>query len=86
MNNHVHSIYSFSPYSPSMIAYLAWSAGLQAVGIMDHDSVSGCKELIEACKIIGIASTIGFELRVNFSGTIVGGITREKEKAKTNHG
>lgn len=73
VNNHVHTIYSFSPYSPSMAAYLAWKAGLQAVGIMDHDSVSGCKELIEACKIIGIASTVGFELRVNFSGTIVKG-------------
>ncbi|GAI63863.1 unnamed protein product, partial [marine sediment metagenome] len=73
VNNHVHTIYSFSPYSPSMAAYLAWKAGLQAVGIMDHDSVSGCKELIEACKIIGIASTVGFELRVNFSGTIVAG-------------
>jgi len=71
VNNHVHTIYSFSPYSPSMAAYLAWKAGLRAVGIMDHDSVSGCKELIEACKIIGIASTVGFELRVNFSGTIV---------------
>ena len=71
VNNHLHTIYSFSPYSPSMAAYLAWKAGLQAVGIMDHDSVSGCKELIEACKIIGIASTVGFELRVNFSGTIV---------------
>lgn len=73
VNNHVHTIYSFSPYSPSMAAYLAWKAGLRAVGIMDHDSVSGCKELIEACKIIGIASTVGFELRVNFSGTIVEG-------------
>jgi len=73
VNNHVHTIYSFSPYSPSMAAYLVWKAGLQAVGIMDHDSVSGCKELIEACKIIGIASTVGFELRVNFSGTIVEG-------------
>ncbi len=73
VNNHVHTIYSFSPYSPSMAAYLAWKAGLQAVGIMDHDSVSGCKEMIEACKIIGIASTVGFELRVNFSGTIVEG-------------
>jgi len=73
VNNHVHTIYSFSPYSPSMAAYLAWKAGLQAVGIMDHDSVSGCKELIEACKIIGIASTVGFELRVNFSGTKVEG-------------
>ena len=73
VNNHVHTIYSFSPYSPSMAAYLAWKVGLQAVGIMDHDSISGCKELIEACKIIGIASTVGFELRVNFSGTIVEG-------------
>jgi len=73
VNNHVHTIYSFSPYSPSMAAYLAWKAGLRAVGIMDHDSVSGCKELIEACKIIGIASTVGFELRVNFSGTKVEG-------------
>ena len=73
VNNHVHTIYSFSPYSPSMAAYLAWKASLQAVGIMDHDSVSGCKEMIEACKIIGIASTVGFELRVNFSGTMVEG-------------
>jgi len=73
VNNHVHTIYSFSPYSPSMAAYLAWKASLQTVGIMDHDSVSGCKELIEACKIMGIASTIGFELRVNFSGTKVEG-------------
>jgi predicted metal-dependent phosphoesterase TrpH len=73
VNNHVHTVYSFSPYSPSMAAYLAWKAGLQAVGIMDHDSVSGCKEIIEACKIIGITSTVGFELRVNFSGTKVEG-------------
>ena len=73
VNNHVHTIYSFSPYSPSMAVYLAWKAGLQTVGIMDHDSVSGCKELIEACKIISIASTVGLELRVNFSGTKVEG-------------
>ncbi|HER25118.1 MAG TPA: PHP domain-containing protein [Candidatus Atribacteria bacterium] len=73
VNNHIHTIYSFSPYSPSMAAYLAWKVGLQSVGIMDHDSVSGCKELIEACKILGIASTVGFELRVNFSGTRVEG-------------
>jgi len=82
VNNHVHTIYSFSPYSPSMAAYLAWRAGLQAVGIMDHDSVSGCRELIEACKIIGIASTVGFELRVNFSGTLVEGRTLNNPDSK----
>lgn len=36
VNNHVHTIYYFSPYSPSMAAYLAWKAGLQAVRIMYH--------------------------------------------------
>jgi len=82
VNNHLHTIYSFSPYSPSMAAYLAWRAGLQAVGIMDHDSVSGCKELMEACKIIGIASTVGFELRVNFSGTIFEGRTLNNPDSK----
>jgi predicted metal-dependent phosphoesterase TrpH len=69
VNNHVHTIYSFSPYSPTMAAFKAWEAGLKAVGIMDHDSVAGCEELIEAGKRIGIATTAGFELRVNFSGT-----------------
>ena len=41
VNNHVHSTYSFSPYPPATIAVKAAQAGLQTVGIMDHDSVSG---------------------------------------------
>ncbi len=73
VNNHVHSSYSFSPYSPSMIAVKAAEAGLQTVGIMDHDSVSGCAEFLEACKVVNIASTAGFEMRVNMDGTSVQG-------------
>ncbi len=73
VNNHVHTIYSFSPYAPTMAAFKAYLAGLKAVGIMDHDSVSGGFEMIEACRLLGIASTVGFELRVNFSGTAVEG-------------
>ncbi len=73
VNNHVHSTYSFSPYSPSMIAVKAAEAGLQTVGIMDHDSVSGCAEFLEACKAVGIASTAGFEMRVNMDGTSMEG-------------
>jgi hypothetical protein len=69
VNNHVHTIYSFSPYSPSMAAAMAARAGLQTVGIMDHDSVAGCEEMLEACKAIGIASTAGCEIRVNMDGT-----------------
>lgn len=73
VNNHVHSCYSFSPYSPTMIAVKAARAGLQTVGIMDHDSVSGCAEFLEACKAVNIASTTGFELRVHMDGTRVQG-------------
>ncbi|GAB4112750.1 MAG: hypothetical protein Kow00103_02970 [Candidatus Caldatribacteriota bacterium] len=69
VNNHVHTIYSFSPYSPSCAAYLAWKAGLQTIGIMDHDSISGGEELILACKSLGLASTVGLEIRVNFNQT-----------------
>jgi hypothetical protein len=73
VNNHVHSIYSFSPYSPTMIAVKAVEAGLRTVGIMDHDSVSGCAEFLEACKAVNIAGTAGFEMRVNMNGTSMEG-------------
>ena len=73
VNNHVHSSYSFSPYSPTMIGVKAAQAGLQTVGIMDHDSVSGAVEFLQACKAVNIASTAGFEMRVNMDGTSVEG-------------
>lgn len=73
VNNHVHSSFSFSPYSPTMIAVKAAQAGLQTVGIMDHDSISGCAEFLVACKAVNIASTVGFEMRVNMDGTGVEG-------------
>ncbi len=73
VNNHVHSTYSFSPYAPAEIPVRARAAGLGTVGIMDHDSVSGCTEFLEACKAIGMASTAGFEMRVNMNGTSMEG-------------
>jgi len=69
VNNHVHTGYSFSPHSPTSAAWHAQRAGLQAVGIMDHDSVAGVEEMLEAGAILGIATTAGFEVRVNFQGT-----------------
>lgn len=73
VNNHVHSTYSFSPYTPSDIPVKAKEAGLGTVGIMDHDSVSGCEEFLDACKAVNIAATAGFEMRVNMNGTAVEG-------------
>ncbi|MEO8410764.1 MAG: hypothetical protein ABI478_09365, partial [Propionivibrio sp.] len=69
VNNHIHTIYSFSPYSPAKAVFRSWQAGLMTTGIMDHDSIAGADEFIAAGKIIGIATTVGVELRVSFAGT-----------------
>ena len=73
INNHVHSTYSFSPYAPADIPVKAKEAGLGTVGIMDHDSVSGCAEFLDAAKVTGMAGTAGCEIRVNMDGTSVEG-------------
>ena len=72
-NNHIHTKYSFSPYSPTAAVYYARQAGLPTAGIMDHDSIAGAREFIEAGKIAGIATTIGLECRVSLAGTPLDG-------------
>ena len=69
VNNHIHTSYSFSPYTPTSAVYYAWKAGLRTAGIMDHDSVGGMKEFIRAGEIMGMPITCGFECRVNVDGT-----------------
>ena len=73
VNNHIHTTYSFSPYSPTKAVWMAYRAGLKTAGFMDHDSISGAREFIEAGKIVGIATTIGVECRANFSQTPLNG-------------
>lgn len=73
VNNHVHTCYSFSPHTPSHAAWQAMRAGLQAVGIMDHDTVAGAAEMLEAGALLGIHTTAGFELRVSFAKTAMQG-------------
>ena len=75
VNNHIHTSYSFSPYSPSKAVWMAYQSGLETAGIMDHDSVSGALEFVEAGKITGIATTTGMECRTDFSGTSLKGRT-----------
>lgn len=69
INNHIHTTYSFSPYSPTAAVYAARMEGLCTAGIIDHDSISGAKEFIEAAKIVNIPVTIGMECRVSMDGT-----------------
>lgn len=69
VNNHIHTSYSFSPYTPTSAVFYAWKAGLRTAGIMDHDSVGGLKEFIEAGAIMEMPITCGVECRVNVEGT-----------------
>ncbi len=73
VNSHIHTTYSFSPYSPTLAAFRAWQAGLATAGIMDHDSIAGAREFTEAGRILGLATTIGCELRASFAGTFLEG-------------
>ncbi len=73
VNNHVHTTYSFSPYSPTAAAWMARSAGLRAVGSVDHDAIAAAPETLQACRLIGIGGTVGCEIRVNFTGTAIEG-------------
>jgi len=69
INNHIHTTYSFSPYSPTAAVYAARMEGLCTAGIIDHDSISGAKEFLEAAEMIGIPVTIGMEARISMDGT-----------------
>lgn len=83
-NNHIHTSYSFSPYSPTAAVYFAREAGLQTAGIMDHDSIGGAQEFIAAGEIADIATTIGLECRVNLDGTPLEGRTVNNPDQKGN--
>ena len=68
-NNHVHTTFSFSPYTPSNAVWQAIKSGLCTVGIVDHDSVSGAEEFIKAGDALNIATTVGFEVRTDWTNT-----------------
>ena len=73
VNNHIHTTYSFSPYSPTKALYMAYTNGLSTAGIMDHDSVGGAEEFAEAGKILEMPTTAGVEMRVDMSHTALNG-------------
>ena len=72
VNNHIHTTYSFSPYSPTAAVWFAREAGLCTCGLMDHDSIAGAEEFLAAADVAGMAATIGMECRASFAGTPFG--------------
>ncbi len=69
VNNHIHTTYSFSPYSPTAAVYAARAEGLCTAGIVDHDSIAGALEFVQAGLLVGIPTTVGIEARVSMAGT-----------------
>lgn len=72
VNNHIHTTYSFSPYSPTAAVWFARAAGLCTCGLMDHDSIAGAPEFLAAAEAANMGATIGLECRVSFSDTPFG--------------
>ena len=69
INNHIHTTYSFSPYSPAAAVYAARMEGLCTAGIIDHDSIAGAREFLEAARLVEIPVTVGMECRASMDGT-----------------
>lgn len=73
VNNHIHTHFSFSPYSPAQAIERAAAAGLATAGIMDHDSLAGADEFEQAGRQAGLPTTVGMEVRADFKLTPVAG-------------
>lgn len=73
INNHIHTTYSFSPYSPTAAVYAARMEGLCTAGIIDHDSISGAREFLQAAELVNMPVTIGMECRASMEGTSLAG-------------
>ena len=73
INNHIHTTYSFSPYSPTAAVYAARMEGLCTAGIIDHDSISGAREFLAAAELVGMPVTVGMECRASMAGTALEG-------------
>lgn len=69
VNNHIHTTYSFSPYSPTAAVFAARMEGLCTAGIVDHDAINGAPEFLAAGRLVGIPTTIGMECRASMAGT-----------------
>lgn len=62
----VHTYYSFSPYSPALAAYMAYTNGNRCVAISDHDTLSGAEEFCRAAEMLGMECCAGLQLRARF--------------------
>ncbi|HEX8974416.1 MAG TPA: PHP domain-containing protein [Patescibacteria group bacterium] len=59
---HLHSHYSDGSKSPKEIVWEAKSRGLEALGLTDHETVSGLSEFMHAAEVAGLDALPGIEI------------------------
>ena len=65
---HAHSIYSDGTCTPAELISLAKQAGLYAVALTDHNTVSGIPYFLEAAKDSGVQALPGIEVSTDYMG------------------
>ncbi len=68
MDLHTHSTYSDGEVPPRKLAWLARLLGLEAIGLTDHDSVDGLRDLYSEAMLLGVSAVPGVELSTGRSG------------------
>ncbi len=66
---HTHSIYSDGTCTPAELIALGLDAGLAAIALTDHNTVSGIPAFLEAGKDTGIIPVPGIEVSSDYLGT-----------------
>ena len=67
---HVHTTASDGTASPAEVVKLAKAAGLSAIAITDHDTVSGYAEAAEAGKALGVEVIPGIEISTKYGRAV----------------
>ncbi|MFO8011745.1 MAG: PHP domain-containing protein [Phycisphaerae bacterium] len=68
MDLHTHSTYSDGEVPPRKLAWLARVLGLETLGLTDHDSVAGTRDLYAEAMLLGVSAVPGVELSTGRSG------------------
>ncbi len=66
---HTHSVYSDGTCTPAELIALAHEAGLCAIALTDHNTVSGIPAFLEAGENSGVIAVPGIEVSSDFAGT-----------------
>ena len=68
INLNVHTNFSFSPYTSTLAAYMAYKSGVKVACVCDYGTEYATEEFSNACKKLGISAFPGFEVTLSEEG------------------